>query len=503
MTVAPNNRRTEAPSRTRQAFSLSFGQGLTTVLALASGMVMARVLSQVDLATYRQTLLAYQVAVPLLSLGLPYGLYYFLPTEKTRTRGIVVEAMTLMMVMGLLYAIFIAVGGNHFIAKRFSNLAIADTLVHLAPLPIVMLPAGLLASVMVVRNQVNKLTVYNVLTHLALTAGIMAACLYWKTPDSMVLAKVGLSVGMGLLGIRLMLKALPRDDWRPRWRGVRQLVAYSVPLAAATALSTLSLQIDKIIVSSMCSPETFAIYSNGAIEIPLIGILTGSIMAVILPDLRRLAAAHDGPGALVLFRQVATKTAVIMLPAMFFLLASAEPFILTLFSAKYSGSVLPFRMYLLILPMRIVTFGAFLMAFGQTRAVLGRSAAGLAANVVISILLVQRLGYIGAILGTLLSLYVVEGIWNFMTIGRIVNCPWREILPFQALFQLAGISAVACLPVWLLVATGIQMPPLIRLSTNGVVFVAALVGGAWLFRVKIFKHELVLLWAAISPWRRT
>lgn len=471
-------------------------------MTLVSGMIMARVLSQTDLATYRQTLLAYQVAVPLLSLGLPYGLYYFLPTEKTRTRGIVVEAMAVMVVMGLLYALFIAAGGNHFLARQFSNPAIADPLAHLAPLPIVMLPAGLLAAVMVVRNQVNQLTAYTVLTNLALAAGIISACLYWKTPDSMVLTKVGLSAGLGLLGIRLMLKALPCDDWRPSWRGVRRLAAYSVPLAAATALSTLSLLIDKIIVSAMCSPETFAVYSNGAIEIPLIGILTGSIMAVILPDLRRLAAAHDGPGALALFRQAATKTAVVLMPAMFFLLASAEPFILTLFSAKYSGSVLPFQMYLLILPMRIVTFGTFLMAFGRTRAVLGRAAAGLAANIAISVLLVHRLGYIGAILGTLLSLYGVEGIWNFAAIGRIANCPRREILPFQTLFQLAGISALACAPVVLLAATGIQMPPAIRLGANGVVFAAALLGGAWLFRVETFKRELVSFWAVLSPRRR-
>ena len=490
------------PSRTLKAFSLSFGQGLATVMALVSGMVMARVLSQAQLATYRQTLLAYQVAIPLLSLGLTNGIYYFLPTEKVRVRGVVMDAMVMMVTMGLLYAIFIAVGGNHFLAQRFSNHAIANTLIYLAPLPIIMLPAGLLASVMVVQNQINKLTAYTVLTNFVLAVGIMAACLYWKTPESMVLTKVGLGCGIGVLGIYLMFKVLPRDDWRPSWRGIRQIIAYSIPLAIATALGTLALQIDKIIVSSMCRPEAFAIYSNGAIEIPLVGILTGSIMAVILPDLRCLAAAHDNQGALALFRQAAAKTAMVLMPTMMFLLVSAEPFILTLFSSKYAASVLPFRLYLLILPMRLVTFGAFLMAFGQTRTVLYRSAVGLAANLALSILLVQRLGYIGAILGTLVSLYFVEGLWNFISISRIAKCPWQAVLPFRAVGQLAGISILAGVPVALLAPFGIHMPAIIRLGVNGVVFVVALLSLTWLFRIETFKRELVSLWTAISSRRR-
>ena len=103
---------------------------MTTVVALVSGMVLARVLSKADLATYRQTMLAYDVVLPLLSLGLASGIYYFLPTEKNRRRGVVLEGLLLMAGMGLLYAIFIAAGGNHLLAKRFSNPAIVATLAN-------------------------------------------------------------------------------------------------------------------------------------------------------------------------------------------------------------------------------------------------------------------------------------------------------------------------------------------------------------------------------------
>ena len=162
-------------SRTHKVLALSFGRVFTTFTALASGMVMARILSQTDLATYRQTMLAYDVAIPLLSLGIDSGLYYFLPTEKNRARGLVLDGLLLMLAMGMLYTVFIALGGNHLLAKRFSNPAIVATLAYLVPLPLIMLPAKLVSSVLVVQNQVSRLTFYNVWSGLLLAVGIMAA----------------------------------------------------------------------------------------------------------------------------------------------------------------------------------------------------------------------------------------------------------------------------------------------------------------------------------------
>lgn len=490
-------------SRSSKVFALSFGKGLTSLMALLSAMVMARILSQTELATYRQTLLAYEVALPLLSLGLANGIYYFLPTERQRLRGVVVDGLVMMAGMGLLYAVFIALGGNHLLARRFSNPAIDSTLAYLVPLPLVMLPAGLLASVMVVQNRVNILTTYNVLTNLALAAGIIAACLVWKTPEAMVLAKVGISVLIGAIGIHLMLQALPRDDWRPRWRNMKSMVAYSIPLVLATALGTIALQLDKLIVSAMCRPEEFAVYSNGAMEIPLIGIMTGSIAAVIQPDLRRLAAAGDVAGALALFRQSAEKSAVVLIPVMMFLLVSAEPFVLTLFSARYAGSVLPFRLYLLILPARIVLFGAFMMALGLNRMILYRTVVGLVANLILSIVLVRWLGYIGAIVGTILTIYGLACAWNLAAISRSVGCRWRDIIPFAGLIKLAGVSALAGLFPAVSQRFYSGAPPVIQLLLNAFVYVPALAVLAWVLRIEWLTGEGIRWWnRLIAFWRK-
>jgi O-antigen/teichoic acid export membrane protein len=396
--------------------------------------------------------------------------------------------------MGLLYAVFIALGGNHLLARRFSNPAIVNTLVYLVPLPIIMLPAGLLASVMVVQNQVYKLTVYNVLTSLLLTTSAIAACLAWKTPEAMILMKVGVSLAVGLAAILFMFQAVPKDSWYPKWPNMKTMVAYSIPLAGASALGTIYIQLDKLIVSSMCTPEQFAVYSNGAIEIPLIGILTGSIAAVIQPDLRRMVVAREFAGALALFRQSATKSAVFIIPAMVFLMVSAEPFILTLFSSRYSDSILPFRLYLLILPVRIVQFGSLMMALGMNRIILYRSFAGLCANLILSIILVRWLGYIGSIISTIICLYSVNVALNLCVISSAVGCRWWQVLPFSELFQLLWVGVLACIPILLLNYSGIIIAPVFRLVLDSACYAMSLAVIAWLFNVVLLKDEARYFW---------
>ena len=493
-------------TRTSKVFALSFGHALTTLVTLVSGMVLARVLSKADLATYRQTMLAYDVAIPLLSLGLASGIYYFLPTEKKRARGVVVEGLLLMGAMGLLYAIFIALGGNHLLARRFSNPAIVATLAYLVPLPLLLLPAKLLAPVLVVRNQVNRLTVFNIVTSLALATGVIAACLVWKTPESMVLVRVGVGVAVGLASVLLILRAVPRDDWRPDWRHMASMVAYSLPLAGAASLGAIHIQMDKLIVSSMCTPEDFAVYSNGAIEIPLIGILTGSIAAVIQPDLRRMVAEGNLAGALDLFRKSAIQSAALLLPVMMFLLACAEPFILTLFSSRYSGSVAPFRFYLLILPARVVQFGSLMMVLGLNRAMFWRALAGLCANLVLSVWLVREMGYLGAVVATVVCLYGVNCTLNLACISSAVGCRWWKVLPFGGLFRLGGVAALAAIPnLALRLAPLPEWAPVWRLGIDAACYAASLAALVWVFQVETYLREGRLLrdrvWSALGRAR--
>jgi O-antigen/teichoic acid export membrane protein len=432
-------------SRTSKVLALSLGQGLTAAVTLLTGVVLARMLTVGELATYRQTLLAYNIAAPILSLGLSSGLYYFLPNETKRARAIVVEGMLVMLFMGAIYSLFIACGGNFLLAQRFSNPNIEASLLYLIPYPLLTLPAGLLGAVLVVRGKVKQLTVFNVLSNLLLGVGVISVCILWADPQILIITFVVISLVNGLIAIILMLKAVPDGDGPPQLSNIKTLIVYSLPLALASMMGSIALQLDKFVVSAMRTPEEFAIYSNGAIEIPLIGMITGAISTVILVDMAAYCKNGHKEKALVLFKKGAVHSALILLPVMAFLMVYAEEFITILFSDKYNGSINIFRIYLGILPVRIVMYGAALMALNMTRVVLWRSIGDLSVNAVLSCLFVYYWGPYGAAYATVITLIVWTVPFNLKMIGKGFGCKWYEVLPLGPICKIAAISLFVAL----------------------------------------------------------
>ena len=80
------------------------------IVHVVSGMVFSRALTVADYGTYLQTFLAYDFAVPILTLGLPSALYYFLPGAKERKKGLVLDNMVLMILAWLIFSLFLLMG---------------------------------------------------------------------------------------------------------------------------------------------------------------------------------------------------------------------------------------------------------------------------------------------------------------------------------------------------------------------------------------------------------
>jgi len=298
----------------------------------------------------------------------------------------------------------------------------------------------LLGAVLVVRGKVTQLTVFNVSSNLLLGVAVITACVLWTDPRSLIMTYVGISLFTGTIAIVLMLQAVPDGDWRPSWGNIKTMIGFSLPLALASMIGSIALQLDKFIISAMRTPEEFAVYSNGAIEIPLIGMITGAISTVILADMAAYCKKGEKQKALALFKKAAVHSALILLPAMAFLMVYADEFITILFSNKYEGSVGVFRIYLGILPIRIVMYGAALMALNMTRVILWRSIGDLISNAVLSCLFVYLWGPYGAAFATVITLFIWTVPFNLKMIAQGFECRWLDVLPMAPIVKISIIS---------------------------------------------------------------
>lgn len=434
-------------SLAKNTLVLSFGQGINALVTVLSTMVMSRLLTHGELATFRQTFLTYDLLGVVLGLGIQDAIFYFLPTESKRTRGLVLDGLILLFLMGVVFLSFLLCGGSQLVASQFSNPALAKHLVYLAMLPVVSMPAALVSAVLVTQNRIYWLSLFTVISNGFILITIIVCCWFTKDTELLVLARcitVGISSAVGL---HLIWKSLPVDDWRPSPANMKRLMLFGIPLGAASVFGALQTSTDRLLVSSFCSPEDFAIYTNGAIEIPFIGIFTGAIARVVLPELRKFIAAGEKKSALALFRSAAEKSAVLLIPSTVFLMVVAESVIVFLFSEKYVDSVLPFRIYLMLLPARIVIYGSFMVALGLNRTVLFRTAAAAVCNVFLGYFLVKSFGQAGAAIATVSSTYLIAVLWSMMAIQQAVPCSFFEVLPYRQVFGISLISVFAIVPV--------------------------------------------------------
>src|SRR5205823_4467838 len=79
---------------------LFIGRVLALCITLATPLVVVRVFSQADFGLYKQLFLLQSMLCMMLSLGLPWSLYYFLPREGARRGTFVSQTLVLLTIVG-------------------------------------------------------------------------------------------------------------------------------------------------------------------------------------------------------------------------------------------------------------------------------------------------------------------------------------------------------------------------------------------------------------------
>jgi len=439
------------------------------ITTIVSGMVFARTLSIADYGTYLQTFVAYDFAVPILTLGLPSALYYFLPNERKRQKGLILDNLLLLVICALIFTLFLALGGTQLLASRFSNPNLAKTLQWMTFYPLYTVPVLLSTAVWITMDKVKLNAVVNVTKGMFLTFGLVITAVLYKGYEGPTLVRIFLPLLFLPIYIYYIFK-FASGPIRPNIASMWRLAKFSIPLGLASVFGTLALQLEKVIVSMLTTPKEFAVYANGAKEVPLIGIITGSISMVIMADMSKKIREGNFKAALDLFRKAATVSAIFLMPVMVFLLIHAVSFIDILFSDKYKASVVPFRIYLIAIPIRIAYYGAAFVALGKTKAILLRSIIDLLLTGILCYLFVYWLGAYGAAIGLVLTLFLWSVPYNLYSLSRSFSCSPLYILPFTQVGKILLISIIAGLASAIVFL--FNWPAIFSFAVGGTIFAA-------------------------------
>lgn len=435
---------TKSGSLTVKTLLLAFGRILASLSTLLVSIILARSLSMEDFSLHKKAILAFTVVSPAIALGLPKALYFFLPDNRSDPRAFLIANIGLLFGVGLLFAFGITFIFHDGAAALIGDDRLVDLWWMIGVYGLAMLPLSSLSSALVARGKIGWMVWFQTFSQCLLVLMVWIAA----TTTADVSYTIGVTMVWALaacaVAIILMLRSTSEEGGvaLPEGHHFMDQVRYAVPLGLASMFGGISTELDKLMVSSLCSKQDFALYVVSAKELPIIGVVTGSMSAVILPNLASSYRRGQLQEIVSLWRRAMGKSALILIPCMFAVFIFADEFITLLFSEQYLGAAVHMRVYACLLPLRCAVYGSVLMAVDRTPLVTWTALFGLVFNCVLSYSFIGWFGAVGAAWATVFSMYAIT-IIMLPAIATSLSVSIMDLFDFPLLTKIVFCSATS------------------------------------------------------------
>ncbi len=442
-----------------------FGRLVVSLLDAAKAFLLVRLLTKGDFGSYSllSTLLATAVGVG--AFALPDGMLYFLPRlPPGAQRSYVRQAMAILALIGGALGLgFLALSALPGLQP--SGHGPLEVPLRLLALAVALeLPAQIGTRFLIGLGQHRISAIQGMALSLAANGAVLLTALAGGGLDALLLVTALTALGRLLVVEVLVRRSFIGVTAAPSGHSVRAQLAYALPLWLTSATGLLNKHVSTTTLGYLLPAAVFADYAVGGQELPFVPMLAYSVATAMAPTFSGLyAAAPDKvEGArevLALWRTGIDKVAAVMLPVFVFCLILAEPLIALLYGEPFLGAVAPFRVFLLLLPLRVTAYGIVPMALGQPRAVLQAQAGGAVCNALVlgglALSLVNggaggqaatavdhRQAMVVAAMGSVLAQVVVIG-WLLRTIGHAAALPAHRVFPLRSYGVRAGCALAA------------------------------------------------------------
>jgi O-antigen/teichoic acid export membrane protein len=473
-------------SLTVQAFWLLLAKTLAFMFAFALPVLLTRTLTQSEYGLFKQVFLIVTTATALLPLGFGMSAYYYLPREQDdKVRGQVILNILLFNFLMGAAACMLLIFWPGLIARIFRDPTIHSYSALVGVVIFVWLFSAFLEIVPVANQELRLAAFFIVAGQLSRTALLLTAAIVFDSVTALIYAGLIHGTLQSLALLWYVSSRFPRF-WRAfDWSLTVKQIAYALPFGLAGLLYTIQTDLHNYIVSNRFSAATFAIYSIGVAQVPLIGILRDSVSSVILPRISFLQEQNQPREILQLLANAIRKLAAVYLPIYVVLLITGREFLTVMFTSAYVQSWPVFAINLTLLPLSLLEVDAVVRAYEKHRFFLVKLQIALCIFMIPTVWYgVTRFGLVGAIT----SVVLVNFLLRVVLAGRfslVLHARWRDLLLFKDVTKLAVASAIAGVIAVVVhsVLTSNGSRPFVVLVICSGVFAAVYVPAVWLLRI--------------------
>ncbi len=260
-------------------------------------------------------------------------------------------------------------------------------------------------------------------------------------------------------GAALFWLLRPVEDDPPQGDVPRGILAFALPLAFATLVSAVATQLDRLLIPWLYPKELFpgvkALYFRGAMDVPVIGAVAFTVLALIAPDIATHHAAGDRAGLLALWRRASRMVAILSVPVVGLLMVVAHEIVPMVYGQAYAGSVPVFQWYTTLLVLRVFLPQVLLEYTGAPGMSLWCAGATLGLGLAASAILIPAFGWVGAAAAMVFANFAANWGVAGAFARRHLAVRWRDLCDWESLARVLAASTVAAAATAGLRATGV------------------------------------------------
>ena len=419
----------------------------TTVLGLIVAKLLSLHFSLEEYGTYSQALLVTSSTTSISILGLTNGTNYFYnrTTDELIQKTYVATIFTIQYVIGVLCAVLL-IACRGVIALYFRNERLINLMLLVAFTPMLSNLIAMYQTLFVSIGQAKKIAARNLFVSVGRLFAVITACFFTKRIETVLAVILLLDIGQ----VIYFAAVFQSDKYLIRTKDadlkyVREILAFSVPMAVYVMTNSFSRDIDKYVISAFANTETLAIYTNAAKVLPF-DILTSSMITVLIPILTRFInqrKLEEAQSLFCLYLRIGLIFTCVFIGGA---IAVSDHLMLFLYDEKYMTGLPVFIIYLFVDMIRFANIATILSGAGKTKLLMIISLVTLALNTVFSVISYPLLGMVGPALVTifltcLMTLVMLH--FGAKEIGTTIWCLFdgRELAVIATEITVLGIGA--------------------------------------------------------------
>lgn len=357
-------------NNTKQAAWVALGSLFSFGFGIVSSMILSRYFDKIEYGTYKQVLYVYNSLLAVFTLGLPKAYSYFLPRSPLdEAKSLIKKITNLFFILGGILSFFLYFASGFF-ADFLKNPALEYSLKIFAPVPLLMMPTMGLEGILATYRKTKFLSIYTFTTRLIMLLSVILPVVLFDLDCNDAL--IGFVIG-SLLSflIALYLKYYPvkSEGSRNTTCSYKEIFSFSFPLFTATIWGVLINSTDQFFISRYFGTEVFAEFSNGAMELPFVGMIVGACSTVLTPLFAKHVYEKSDFKITIypVWNNAFIKSAMLIYPIVFFCFMDAEIIMQIMYGDLYVNSGCFFRIKLFTYFTKIISFYSILFALGATK----------------------------------------------------------------------------------------------------------------------------------------